>query len=57
MLIRKENGDLIHVKRENFINDKLYYKKILELKFNISKVEDISQVKTYTSNIIDKYIK
>jgi hypothetical protein len=57
MIIRKENGDLIHLKRENFINDKLYYKKIMELKFNITKVGNKIEGKTYTSFIIDKYVK
>ena len=57
MIIRKENGDLIEIKKSNFINDKLYYKKIMEIKFNITKVLESKEEKTHTSFIIDKYIK
>lgn len=57
MIIRKQTGELIELKRENFINDKLYYKKIMELKFNITKVSEIHERKTHTSFIIDKYVK
>jgi hypothetical protein len=57
MLIRKKNGDLMDLKKSNFINDKLYYKKIMELKFDITKVCDNTEVKTHTSYIIKKYIE
>lgn len=57
MIIRKHNGELIELKKQNFINDKLYYSKIIELKFNFTKVRDNIEEKTYTSYIIQKYIK
>lgn len=57
MIIRKHNGELIELKKQNFINDKLYYSKIVELKFNFTKVRDNTEEKTYTSYIIQKYIK
>jgi len=32
MLFRTNNGKLIEIKKYNFINDKLYYQKIMEIK-------------------------
>ena len=32
MLFRNIDGTLIEIKKSNFINDKLYYNKILEVK-------------------------
>jgi hypothetical protein len=37
MLFRTNNGELIEIKRYNFSNDKLYYKKIMEIKQTFSK--------------------
>jgi hypothetical protein len=32
MLFRKNNGELIEIKKYDFPNDKLYYEKIMEIK-------------------------
>ena len=37
MLFRTNNGELIEIKRYNYPNDKLYYKKIMEVKQTFSK--------------------
>ena len=37
MLFRTNNGELIEIKRYNYPNDKLYYKKIMEVKQSFSK--------------------
>jgi hypothetical protein len=37
MLFRTNNGELIELKRYNYPNDKLYYKKIMEVKQTFSK--------------------
>ena len=45
MLFRTSNGKLIEIKKYNFINDKLYYQKILEIKKSLPKLE-----KTFCNN-------
>jgi len=37
MLFRTYNGELIEIKRYNYSNDKLYYKKIMEVKQSFTK--------------------
>ena len=37
MLFRTNNGELIEIKRYNYPNDKLYYKKIMEVKQSLAK--------------------
>ena len=37
MLFRTNNGELIEIKKYNYSNDKLYYKKIMEVKQSFSK--------------------
>ena len=37
MLFRTNTGELIEIKRYNYPNDKLYYKKIMEIKQLFSK--------------------
>jgi hypothetical protein len=37
MLFRTYNGELIEIKKYNYSNDKLYYKKIMEVKQSFSK--------------------
>jgi hypothetical protein len=32
MLFRTNKGELLEIKKYNFLNDKLYYQKIMELK-------------------------
>lgn len=39
MLFRTNDGRLIEIKKHNFVNDKLYYEKLLELKKPIPKLE------------------
>jgi hypothetical protein len=39
MLFRTNNGKLIEIKKYNFVNDKLYYEKILEIKKSLPKLE------------------
>ena len=39
MLFRTNNGKLIEIKKYNFINDKLYYQKIIEVKKPLPKLE------------------
>lgn len=57
MIFRKYDGQLIEIKKEGFINDKLYYNKLLYFKFNFTKASDTTEKKTHTSLIVDKYIK
>ena len=37
MLVRKLNGDIIEINKYDYINDYIYYKKILEIKQSFSK--------------------
>ena len=37
MLVRKLNGDIIEIYKYDYINDYIYYKKILEIKQSFSK--------------------
>lgn len=39
MLFRTSNGSLMNIVKSNYINDKLYYEKILELHKPIPKLE------------------
>lgn len=39
MLFRTNKGELVEIKRYNFINDKLYYRKIMEIKKPLPKLE------------------
>ncbi len=57
MIFRKYDGQLIEIKKDQFINDKLYYNKLLYLKFNFTKASESQEKKTHTSLIVDKYIK
>jgi hypothetical protein len=44
MLFRTNKGNLIEIKRISFINDKLYYEKLLEINKPLPKLE-----KTFTN--------
>ena len=35
MLFRNNDGSLVEIKKSSFVNDKLYYIKILEIKKNL----------------------
>ena len=39
MLFRNNDGSLIEIKKNNFVNDKLYYIKILEFKKTLLNVK------------------
>jgi len=39
MLFRTDDGRLVEIKKYNFVNDKLYYEKILEIKKPLPKLE------------------
>lgn len=41
MLFRTYRGELVEIKKYDFTNDKLYYKKIMEIKRKLSKTEKI----------------
>ena len=45
MLFRSNDGKLIEIKRNNFINDKLYYNKILAIMKPLPKLEKTFQNK------------
>lgn len=47
MLFRTNNGNLIEIKKYSFINDKLYYEKLLDIKKPIPKLEKTFQNKYY----------
>ena len=49
MLFRKNNGEMIEIKRYDFPNDKLYYAKIMEIKSplfreNLPKLESPTKI-------------
>ena len=39
MLFRTNNGELVEIKKYNFSNDNIYYKKIMEIKKELSKLK------------------
>ena len=47
MLFRTNKGKLIEIKKNSFINDKLYYQKIIEIKTPIPKSEKTFKDKYY----------
>lgn len=47
MLFRSSNGKLIEIKKNNCINDKLYYEKLIEIKTPLPKLEKTFQNKYY----------
>ena len=47
MLFRTNDGKLIEIKKHIFINDKLYYEKILDIKKPLPKLEKTFQNKYY----------
>jgi hypothetical protein len=40
MLFRTNKGELIEIKKYNFVNDDVYYRKIMEIKKKSSKLEE-----------------
>ena len=47
MLFRTNDGKLIEIIKYNFINDKLYYEKLLDIKKPLPKLEKTFQNKNY----------
>ena len=47
MLFRTNDGKLIEIKKYSFINDKLYYEKIIDIKKSVPKLEKTFQNKYY----------
>lgn len=47
MLFRTNDGKLIEIKKNSFINDKLYYEKILNIIKPLPKLEKTFQNKNY----------
>jgi len=47
MLFRTNNGNLIEIKKYSFINDKLYYEKLIDIKKPLPKLEKAFQNKYY----------
>jgi hypothetical protein len=45
MLFRTSDGKLIELKKNSFINDKLYYQKLLDIKKSLPKLEKTFQNK------------
>lgn len=56
MLFRDINGNLIELNRYDFKNDKLYYQKIMEIKYNFTKSNknDYSNYSTYIIQLLTK---
>lgn len=45
MLFRTNDGRLIELKKHNFINDKIYYQKLIQIKTPVPKLEKTFQDK------------
>ena len=56
MLFRDISGKLIELNRHDFINDKLYYQKIIEIKKKITKSTELKD-SNYSSYIINNNLK
>jgi hypothetical protein len=56
MLFRDINGNLIELNRYDFINDKLYYQKIIEIKTKITKSVEVKK-SNYSNYIIQLLTK
>ena len=58
MLYRNPDGKLVEINKTNFINDKMFYEKIMELKTPFSKLnyETNKPKKNYSTFIIDHLI-
>jgi|LakMenEpi03Aug12_release.lakeMendotaPanAssembly.Ray.scaffolds.fasta_scaffold104260_6 hypothetical protein len=56
MLFRDINGNLIELNKYDFINDKLYYQKIIEIKTKITKLTELKD-SNYSNCIIQLLTK
>lgn len=57
MLFRSNDGKLIEIKKQSFINDKLYYQKIINIKKSTFELKETLQNKyNYETNKQSKYV-
>lgn len=57
MLYRTIDGIIIEINKNDFINDKIFYEKIMELKISFSKLYETNKSKKiYSTFIIDDLI-
>lgn len=57
MIFRNIDGLLVELKKNDFINDKLFYEKLKELKLPFSKLNKTNIIKkNYSTNIINNLI-
>jgi hypothetical protein len=56
MLFRDINGNLIELNKYDFINDKLYYQKIIEIKTKITKLTELKN-SNYSNCVIELLTK
>lgn len=57
MLYRNIDGIIIEINKNDFINDKIFYEKIMELKISFSKLYETNKSKKiYSTFIIDDLI-
>ena len=54
MLFRTNTGEVIEINKLNFINDKLYYKKIMKIKSPIKKNTSINLAKLTPFSKLEK---
>jgi hypothetical protein len=47
MLFRTNDGKLIEIKKNSFINDKLYFEKLIDIKKPLPKLEKTFENKNY----------
>jgi hypothetical protein len=57
MLFRNIDGEIIEIKKYNFVNDYIYYTKIMEMKKPFSKVIKTQINLNYSNMIIDNHLK
>jgi len=57
MLFRNMNGEIIEIKKYTFVNDYIYYTKIMEIKQPFSKVIKTQNNLNYSNMIIDNHLK
>jgi len=56
MIFRNIDGNLLEIKKFDYKNDYVYYKKILELKLPFSKLNKINSSYNYSSFVINNVI-
>jgi wyosine [tRNA(Phe)-imidazoG37] synthetase (radical SAM superfamily) len=57
MLFRNIDGEIIEIKKYTFVNDYIYYTKIMEMKQPFSKVIKRQNNLNYSNMIIDNHLK